>query len=318
MTPTSVVSRDRIHAAAVAVDGRFVRASVVLVRKALKDKVYSVALLASQTLSLLLSDFFSKHKVTKKEMTSTLEKVLPDLLAKTSDNATRTQNLATTAVLEVLSLSLERGLGGVGVEVTRPLTNTVHPRGALCRANIVETQLNTLGPTALPKDKESGFTPRHVVEFGHSAFKHQNNEVRKVGERLLLALYPHFPSTVRKALPLQDDLARKNVLYRNLFEQLEALDEKVRRDSKHCFRSESKLYVESRINYTPHHPRINFPPSPKTANNSQPSLCLDPPAVGRQTGVRGVERPRRPRQSHRQPMPSKVRESPSSPPPLSV
>nr|XP_027221422.1 centrosomal protein of 104 kDa-like [Penaeus vannamei] len=87
---------------------RFVRASVVLVRKALKDKVYSVALLASQTLSLLLSDFFSKHKVTKKEMTSTLEKVLPDLLAKTSDNATRTQNLATTAVLEVLSLSLER------------------------------------------------------------------------------------------------------------------------------------------------------------------------------------------------------------------
>ncbi|XP_037790833.1 centrosomal protein of 104 kDa-like [Penaeus monodon] len=159
-------------------------------------------------------------------MTSTLEKVLPDLLAKTSDNATRTQSLATTAVLEVLSLSLERGLGGVGVEVTRPLTNTVHPRGALCRANIVETQLNTLGPTALPKDKESGFTPRHVVEFGHSAFKHQNNEVRKVGERLLLALYPHFPSTVRKALPLQDDLARKNVLYRNLFEQLEALDEK--------------------------------------------------------------------------------------------
>lgn len=84
------------------------------------------------------------------------------------------------------------------------------------------------------------------MEFGHSAFKHQNNEVRKVGERLLLALYPHFPSTVRKALPLQDDLARKNVLYRNLFEQLEALDEKVRRNPKQCFRSESKLYVESR------------------------------------------------------------------------
>ncbi|XP_069990312.1 centrosomal protein of 104 kDa isoform X3 [Penaeus vannamei] len=236
---------------------RFVRASVVLVRKALKDKVYSVALLASQTLSLLLSDFFSKHKVTKKEMTSTLEKVLPDLLAKTSDNATRTQNLATTAVLEVLSLSLERGLGGVGVEVTRPLTNTVHPRGALCRANIVETQLNTLGPTALPKDKESGFTPRHVVEFGHSAFKHQNNEVRKVGERLLLALYPHFPSTVRKALPLQDDLARKNVLYRNLFEQLEALDEKT------------------------------------------------PPRWAGRPASAGSSAPRRPRQSHRQPMPSK-------------
>lgn len=73
----------------------------------------------------------------------------------------------------------------------------------------------------------SGFTVRHVVEFGHSAFKHQNNEVRKVGERLLLALYAHYPTTVRKVLPQTDDIARKNVLYRNLFEQFEVLDEKV-------------------------------------------------------------------------------------------
>lgn len=48
-----------------------------------------------------------------------------------------------------------RGVGSmVGVEVTRPLTNTVHPRGALCRANIVEAQLSALGVTNLPKDKE--------------------------------------------------------------------------------------------------------------------------------------------------------------------
>ncbi|XP_068203102.1 centrosomal protein of 104 kDa [Palaemon carinicauda] len=205
---------------------KFVRASGILIRRALKDKVYSVALLASHTLSQLLNEFFGKHKVSRKEISATFEKVLPDLLAKTSDNATRTQNLAVKTILEMLTLSLERGISGVGVEVTRPLTNTVHPRGSLCRANIVETQLTTLGATALPKDRDSGFTPRHLVEFGHSAFKHPNNEVRKVGERLLLTLYAHYPSTVRKVLPIHDELARKNVLYRNLFEQLEAIDEK--------------------------------------------------------------------------------------------
>nr|XP_045590600.1 centrosomal protein of 104 kDa-like [Procambarus clarkii] len=205
---------------------RYVRGCVVLVRRALRDKVYSVGALAADTLSHILSHFISKHKVTKKELTTTLDKVLPDLLAKTADNASRNQSLATSAILEMLSLSLDRGLGSVGVEVTRPLTNTVHPRGALCRANIVEEQINALGITALPKDRDSGFTVRHLVEFAHSAFKHQNNEVRKVGERLLLALYSHYPTTVRKVLPQQDDIARKNVLYRNLFEQLEALDEK--------------------------------------------------------------------------------------------
>ena len=73
----------------------------------------------------------------------------------------------------------------------------------------------------------SGFTVRQLVDFGLSALQHQNSEVRKVGERLLITLYGHCPVVVRKALPLEDEPARKNVLYRNLFEQLEELDKKV-------------------------------------------------------------------------------------------
>ena len=45
-------------------------------------------------------------------------------------------------------------MGGVGVEVTRPLTNNVHPRAALCRAGLVETQVEIMGVETLPKDKE--------------------------------------------------------------------------------------------------------------------------------------------------------------------
>ena len=67
-----------------------------------------------------------------------------------------------------------------------------------------------------------------MVDFGLSALQHQSCDVRKVGERILVKLYSHYPMAVRKALPLEDEPARKNVLFRNLFEQLEDLDRKVR------------------------------------------------------------------------------------------
>ncbi|KAK4293745.1 hypothetical protein Pmani_033580 [Petrolisthes manimaculis] len=205
---------------------RYVRAAVVLVRRALRDKVYSVGLLASHTLTHILSHFVSKHKIAKKEVGATVDKVLPELLAKTADNATRTQQLAVQAILTLLDFSLDRGVGSVGGEVTRPLTSGVHPRAALCRATIVQNHLAARGFHSLPRDKESGFTPKHLVEFAHSAFRHQNSDVRKVGEQLLLSLYTHFPGPVRKTLPTPDDPARKTVLYRNFFEQLEMVDKK--------------------------------------------------------------------------------------------
>ncbi|CAL4074672.1 unnamed protein product [Meganyctiphanes norvegica] len=203
---------------------RFVRASSMLLRRALKDKVYSVALEATHTLTQLVKEFFQNHRVSRKEMTGTIERVLPELLTKTCDNATRTQALAVNSILELLKVSHEKNLVNIGLECTRPLTNTVHPRGALCRAQIVDSHLTTVGLINLPKDKDSGFTVRQIVEFGNSAFKHQNNEVRKMGENILLRMYKHFPSAVRRALPLQDELLRKNVLWRNLFDQLEEID----------------------------------------------------------------------------------------------
>ena len=46
--------------------------------------------------------------VPKKEMALTLDNLLPDLLAKTADNAQRNQNLAVSAIQEMLELSLEK------------------------------------------------------------------------------------------------------------------------------------------------------------------------------------------------------------------
>lgn len=205
---------------------RYVRAAVVMVRRGLRDKVYSVGQRAAQTLTHILSTFVPHHRVTRKEVGAILDKVLPDLLAKTADNSPRTQQLATSSILNMLQFSLERGVGSVGVEVTRPLINSVHPRAALCRAGLVETQVEALGVEGLPKEKESGFTVKQTVEFAHSAFRHQNSDVRKVGERLLLRLHHLHPAAVRRVLPPPDDIQRRSVHYRNLLDQLDAIDEK--------------------------------------------------------------------------------------------
>ncbi|XP_050702856.1 centrosomal protein of 104 kDa-like isoform X2 [Eriocheir sinensis] len=205
---------------------RFVRAAVVVVRRGLRDKVFSVGQRAAHTLTHIITSFVSEHRVTRKEVAGILDKVLPDLLAKMADNAPRTQQLASSTVLTLLQYSLERGVGSVGVEVTRPLTNSVHPRAALCRATLMEKELQALGVEELPREKESGFSVKQVVEFSHSAFRHQNSEVRKVGERLLLLLHPHHAPAVRRVLPPPDDVQRRSVHYRNLMDQLDAIDEK--------------------------------------------------------------------------------------------
>ncbi|XP_063853661.1 centrosomal protein of 104 kDa-like [Scylla paramamosain] len=197
-----------------------------MVRRGLRDKVYSVGQRAAHTLQHILSTFITQHRVSRKEVSAILDRALPDLLAKTADNAPRTQQLASSAILNLLQFSLERGVGSVGVEVTRPLSNTVHPRAALCRAGVVEAQVEAMGAEGLPKEKESGFTAKHAIEFAHSAFRHQNKDVRKVGERLLLRLHQVHPMAVRRVLPPPDDIQRRSVHYRNLLDQMDSIDDK--------------------------------------------------------------------------------------------
>ncbi|XP_045109392.1 centrosomal protein of 104 kDa-like isoform X2 [Portunus trituberculatus] len=204
---------------------RYIRAAVVMVRRGLRDKVFSVGQRAAHTLEHILS-FAIQHKVSRKEVSAILDRALPDLLAKTTDNAPRTQQLASSAILNLLQFSLERGVGSVGVEVTRPVSNTVHPRAALCRAGVVEAQVEAMGVEGLPKEKESGFTVKHAIEFSHSAFRHQNKDVRKVGERLLLRLHEAHPIAVRRVLPPPEDIQRRSVHYRNLLDQMDLIDEK--------------------------------------------------------------------------------------------
>ncbi|XP_042235645.1 uncharacterized protein LOC121875250, partial [Homarus americanus] len=101
-------------------------------------------------------------------------------------------------------------------------------------------------------------------------------------ERLLLALYSHYPSTVRKVLPPQDDIARKNVLYRNLFEQLEALDEKREAATPRSRGSPPRASVPSAVTITTtptHHSSCN--------SSSSSGVSTGGSSVGSRSGSMG-------------------------------
>ncbi|KAK8373846.1 hypothetical protein O3P69_010527, partial [Scylla paramamosain] len=228
---------------------RYIRGAVVMVRRGLRDKVYSVGQRAAHTLQHILSTFITQHRVSRKEVSAILDRALPDLLAKTADNAPRTQQLASSAILNLLQFSLER-------------------------AGVVEAQVEAMGAEGLPKEKESGFTAKHAIEFAHSAFRHQNKDVRKVGERLLLRLHQVHPMAVRRVLPPPDDIQRRSVHYRNLLDQMDSIDDK---------REAPAPAPRERGHHSPHKtsPPTTPPPRPPPTPELKASVTPDEEVRGR-------------------------------------
>lgn len=78
------------------------------------------------------------------------------------------------------------------------------------------------------KEKQSGLSPRTLTEAGISGIHHPAEPVRKVAERVLLLVYKVNPRLVRKQLPPDDDVTRRNLLYRQLFTEFDKIDLEVR------------------------------------------------------------------------------------------
>lgn len=79
-------------------------------------------------------------------------------------------------------------------------------------------------------DKQSGLTCRALSECGCSGIHHPAEPVRKVAERVLLLVYNVNPRLVRKQLPPDDDITRRNLLYRQLFTEFDKIDHERRRE----------------------------------------------------------------------------------------
>lgn len=87
----------------------------------------------------------------------------------------------------------------------------------------------------------SGMTCRVLSELGVSGLHHPAEAVRKVAERLLIHMYRVNPRIVRKQLPPDDDITRRNLLYRHLMQAFDKVDLEVSDLLRTCVSVEKEL-----------------------------------------------------------------------------
>ncbi|GFG38230.1 hypothetical protein Cfor_12223 [Coptotermes formosanus] len=199
---------------------KIARASIFLLHRALRDKVYAVYSLAAEAIRLFFAEFVPT-RVTPAEVARSVDRLLPELLSKSGDPTPRIHNMAVHTILSMADCRDVRDLHIIPVHLSRPLTSSTHPRLALSRLEMVEQLVLSHG---ISTDKQSGLTCRVLSEFGSSGLHHPAEAVRKVAERILTLVYRVNPRLVRKQLPPDDDITRRNLLYRQLFHEFDRLD----------------------------------------------------------------------------------------------
>lgn len=196
------------------------RSAALLLHRAVRDAVYSVFSQATETVRVLFLEYVPR-RVSQSEVARCVDRLLPELLAKSGDPSARIHTLAQHTILSIAACPevIEQHL--VAPALSRSVSSGTHPRLALSRMQMLEQLVLSQG---IGTDKHSGLTCRALSECGCSGIHHPAEPVRKVAERILLLVYKVNPRLVRKQLPPDDDITRRNLLYRQLFTEFDKLD----------------------------------------------------------------------------------------------
>lgn len=153
----------------------------------------------------------------------------------------------------------------IAPSLSRAVGTGTHPRLALSRMQMLEQLVLSQG---ISSDKQSGLTCRILSECGCSGIHHPAEPVRKVAERVLLLVYKVNPRLVRKQLPPDDDITRRNLLYRQLFTEFDKIDEGRRREMVSANQSFTPSGI-LRHGTPPHSPNVGNLSGTQTDANSE-------------------------------------------------
>ncbi|KAK5863247.1 hypothetical protein PBY51_000293 [Eleginops maclovinus] len=195
------------------------RAAVFLVKKALLDKVSSVFNASLKLLRMLLSQLIPS--VGRSEVTHCIDQTWPNLLARTGESASRIRGTATAFIQEVSLLKDVRALQVIPGELVKPFKSNFPSRLAQSRAELLEKLLSELGT------ENSGFTLDNVMMFCTAALEHNASGVRELAVRIILSMYQQHRAAVLHFLPPNSAAARKNFLFKTLFEGFAKIDGKL-------------------------------------------------------------------------------------------
>ncbi|XP_030562086.1 centrosomal protein of 104 kDa isoform X2 [Drosophila novamexicana] len=196
------------------------RSAALLLHRAVRDAVYSVFSQATETVRVLFLEYVP-GRVSPNEVARCVDRLLPELLAKSGDPSARLHTLAQHTILSIAACPQVTEQNLVAPALSRSVGSGTHQRLAMSRLQMLEQLVHTQG---ISSDKHSGLTCRALSDCGCSGIHHPAEPVRKVAERILLLVYKVNPRLVRKQLPPDDDITRRNLLYRQLFTEFDKLD----------------------------------------------------------------------------------------------
>ncbi|OCT72773.1 centrosomal protein of 104 kDa isoform X2 [Xenopus laevis] len=194
------------------------RAAMFLVRRAIKDKVTSVFQASLRLLKMIITDYIPNHKLGKGETTHCVEKCLPDLLVRTGDSTARHRLISSNFIQEMALFKEVKPLQIIPAHLVQPLKPTMPSRLAQSQVDLLENLLKELGV------ESSGFTVDNVMKFAVGALDYTISEVRDKAVQIILYLYKQHPSQVLEYMPSEDSTARKNILYKTLFDGFAKID----------------------------------------------------------------------------------------------
>lgn len=204
------------------------RGAIILLYRGVRDAVFSVFSQVAETIRILFSEFIPRHKVSPSEVARSVDKLLPELLAKSGDpSSSRIHILAQHTILSIAICPEVHKQHLVAPSLSRPVGSGSHPRLALSRLQMLEQLVLAQG---ISTDKQSGLTCRILAEAGISGINHPTEGVRKVAERILLLVYRVNRRLVRKIVPPDDDVTRRNLMYRQLFQEFDKIDSEKKKE----------------------------------------------------------------------------------------
>lgn len=186
-----------------------------------KDNVFIIFNNSLRLFKYLLNEFATDHPgIGKSELNYALERCLPVLVHRTGDTNARLRQRSHDYIVEMASYKEIKPLNAVPAYLTIPMKVHTAPRLALSQCEIVEELMNSLGI------KENGLNVDNISKFCAAALEHNSGEVREVSSKILVQLYRESGSVVRKYLPQDNEMNRRNKKYRSLFEAFDSIDGK--------------------------------------------------------------------------------------------
>ncbi|KAM9685665.1 centrosomal protein of 104 kDa isoform 5-T6 [Trichechus inunguis] len=196
------------------------RASVFLIRRAVKDIVTSVFQASLKLLKMIITQYIPKHKLSKLETSHCVERTIPTLLTRTGDSSVRLRIIASNFIQEMALFKEVKSLQIIPTYLVQPLKANSSTHLAMSQIDLLARLLKDLGTEG------SGFTTDNVMRFSVSALAHRVYEVRETAVRIILDMYKQHRAFILEYLPPDDNNTRKNILYKTIFEGFAKIDGK--------------------------------------------------------------------------------------------